>query len=677
MVEPEVPVLIVPELRDDTARQDTLNRILDAFTSYRNWRIANKDNYWRAFYRAYRGIKTNTMSPYKNTMIIRELFRQVETQVPQIAEQLLGQDRNFKFKPRVPEEEEDSLAATEVVARQIGAQGLEKKLYLAIHTTIVYGDCFLQPYWAKFKRTKWKTSVLYDESTGSKRWNRKSTEVLEDSPDADLLPPWMVFAHPDVERIQDSPHTFVRRMVSSDDLKTLVREQMLDADVVEEAINNPAGGQVREILEDNPTAAGTGNYKSSAVYDLNVDTTDMHDLIWDYTNDGMEYAVIDKQYIACARRCPYGRHSLLHMKNYPQVGELYGISELMLIIEDQKILNDIMGMVMDGIHITGNPMFKVQTSSAAEWKRTVFRPGGHVVLEKMDGVEPFVTSPMPVEQTMAFAGWVMQRMKLTTGNTDELAGAGSAQKTATGLVRLQDAAGVRIKNKVKNFFMPTFEEFYQWLFLLNAMYLETEQAVRMVGSDGADVFKRFKPEVFNIDVDVDVELANTMESGPEAAGKWMSMITGFGQDPLINRKTLYDRLFRAMGERKLRPFFASSAEAQKDALKDIQQVMANGYITEAQPGDDHQTHVMVKQMFMATPLFQETAMDRPDWAKALADNVAMHMKYMQEQMAAQEQAAQTQMTPNGPGAVLPEANERAQGMFDMAQMGAQQGGGGY
>ena len=174
-------------------------------------------------------------------------------------------------------------------------------------------------------------------------------------------------------------------------------------------------------------------------------------------------------------------------------------------------------------------------------------------------------------------------------------------------------------------------------------------------------------------MDVEVELGNEMETGPESANKWATAYKMFGMDPLIDRAYLLEKNLRALGEKRPKRGMVNPATAQSDALQENGQVMAMGILSDPRPADNHQTHVQIHMMMMQTPQFQAMAQAQPQWAAELQKHIGRHMEYVQmmEQVNGQAQQTGTTPPPQG-GTTVPEANERANAMFDMGQRGREQ-----
>lgn len=669
LIETEVEAVepaIVKELAKDEDRTRATDNIVSLFRAYRDNSTRQKvQTIWRACYRAYHGYAP-TGGPYKNPYVIREILRQMETLKPQVIQQFFGGDTLFNLLPEQDGAEDRVAAASSIIHKQIRRGKMQQNALVPwIENSLFYGTSYLTYGWRKFKRNKLKISRVYAEHS-EPMWERKTDEIVVNEPYLDSLLPQEVYCHPSVEDPRNSPAVFIHKAVSPAELKTLVREGYLDAKAVEDALENLSATEAADLMaEQSPT----GEYEDI------LDRTAMGDMpqamLVCWTSDGWEFVVLNSKHMLRAQRLPNGEIPMLCIRNYPQSGEHYGIPEPLVILEDQRFLNDFTTMFVEGCHYTLNPMWKMKRNTMKDWRYQSFKPGAAIPCEDpMSDILPLESKPVAMDLAQV-GDYILGRMKLATGLTDELAGAGSRSKTATGLVRLQDAAGARMSHKVR-LIAPILADAYAALYRLNALYLDEEVAVRIDGENGRQAFARYGPESFDADVDVDVQLSNVAETSREMASKWIQIYTSTGQDPLVNRAKILEELFRSLGKKKPKAFFASSDNDQADALGENVQLGGSGVLPAPQPSENHEVHMQVHNLFMRSIDFMTLP---PEWQAELQRHMATHQQFLQRMLQQQAQATQAENPDNqGPGSVLPEADQRTEAMFNNAMTGAAQQG---
>jgi hypothetical protein len=653
---------------DDEREQMVLN-LIKRFDSYANHRknVCEIETIWDACYRAYRGYKPDK-GPYEFIYVIREIFRQIETLKPQLYEQFFESAELFEYQAEEPGFEEQAKGATAIVRRQIRYRKLERELRRWIDNAILYGTSFMVAYWKTFAIRKLKMSASYDVEAKETWWDRETEERFEEGPTIEAIPPWRVYAHPDIEDPRESPVVFITDVVSASALKTFVRAGYMDRAAVKKAAeeSNAAGASGEDRQNQHLT--------SHPWFEDDKNLDESHALLTCWTNDGWEYVILDRKWIVRARRSDFPMPSILTLKNYPQQDELWGLPEPLQMLDDQNLLNDMMGLYVTGIHMTITPMVKAFGGDAAKkWKNIVFRPGGSVNLEAGEDIVPLNLTPH-VLQLPTVAGFIMRNMKVSSGLTDELSGISGSKKTATEHVSLREAASARMRYKVVTF-APAFVEVFELLYQMNALYLDEDQAIRLGGQGGAAAFKFVRPDVFLPRVSVVVKLANNIEVGAEASLKWMNVYARVGQDPMVNREKIIERIFKALGEKDTKIFLSDPILSMSDALLENDKVMAYGILDLPKANDDHQQHYKIHMLAMQTDMFKQL----PDlWQQAMIRHMTAHQEYLSAQM---KQSQMAQQAGGGgelgqdSGSPVPATDIQTEALFDNGAQGAMQQGG--
>ncbi len=660
-VEPDDADLpIDPELGDDDLDRAAA-RGYQIFNAYKDFREAEIEPIWNACYRAKKGLAPLSNGPYKKTYVVREIFRQLETLKPQLAKAFFGGENLFKYVAQQQGFEQDGEAATSIVHQQIKRGRLEMELHDFLGTKVELGTAYMTYGWRKFKHNIRKIRKMHAPNETA-WWDRETDEQVSEGPYIENIPPWEMYCHPYVVDPRLAPACFRRQTVSKDDLKTLIREGYIDADKTREACEcNGSGSNVNDARQSG-LPRDVPQFDELEGFDEDTDV----EMLTMWSNSGWEYVILNGTHCVRAKRRSEPDIPIITDRNYPEPGFHYGTPEALLILEDQKILNDFWSMFYDVTHYTLNPMMKVLRKAAKDYSNTRFQPGGMILLDDLNDVQPLLTQPV-AQNIVQAAQDVRGNMKIATGITDELSGA-SQQRTATGVVRLQDAAGERIDYKIV-LSMPAFSDIYRQLYNLNARFLNEEVEVRMEGA-GQQVFARYGPEVFGADIDVDTELANTLESSPEAASKWAMAIKMVGMDPLVDRQQLLVSYFRAIGVKRPKKLLASSITQQSDALEENQQMLTSGILMDPRPTDNHAMHAQIHMLQMHDPVFQSLP---EQWKTEAMRHLQTHLAYVQAQ--SQQNAQMQQASMQGPSqSIAPEADARTEAMFGNAMTGAQQQG---
>ncbi len=658
------PDIIDAKLAGDQSRMDKcVDRVVTRFKRYRD--CAERKEFERkswASYKAYHGWKA-----HPEHYVRRMIFRQIETLIPQLTDVLLA-EQLFDFMPRLDGFDDDAAGATAIVHDQIDRYGSRAQLHAFVRGYVMWGTAYNMPHWCKFKHVARKMERM-DPPEEKTWWKRETNEMVMEAPVAEYIPWWDCFVDPGVEEAKDSPLVIIKKGVSADHLKTLIREGFIDANAVRGAIDPAKGGSEGSYRSSEPS----GNPAQMLGYggddfDFLDEDEGIHEMLTCWDQNGRIYVVLDQKHLLRASATEDGKIPIVTLRNYPQAQEHFGIGEISTIIEDQAFMNELTELYRQQ-QFFGLPMYTVPFAEKENFHAAVFKPGGSILVNQPGSIgllpQPASPASMVLSQSV---GWVEEGASLTSGITPQVGGSGAETKTATGIVRLQNAAQKRFEYKI-TIAIPAFREIYQWLYDLNARHNNEVYAMRIEGKDGGNVFAHYPPTVFEPNIDVYVEIGGGV--GIEQANGWLNGYKVIGQDPLVNRQPLIDEFLRASGVKRIKRFRASSANALGDALLEDQQLMQTGVIADPKPGDDHQTHFTSQSQFEQTPQFQ---MLLPEIQARHRDHVAQHQTFLQQEQQSNAQAQQAQTTPQGPGATGagPEANQRAQAMMDMAQTGRNQ-----
>ncbi len=651
------------DLFDDERKNEVEKRITATFEQYRDCdERAQMEETWRKVFDHYFATRTtNSLFEYQ----IREVYRQAQTSIANVIDVLLGGDEVFNYKARQPGFEDDAEGATAIVNDMLERFGSISEIEACVENSIIYGTGYTLEGWRKYRRTQYKPQSMHGDGA-EPVWERKTNEVIENAATIESIPPWCVYSHPGIQDIRNSPMAFIYRGCSAGDLKTLIREGYIDAAATQEAVENSGA----RIESRSPVRGRVRGWDDSSFLDTD-DTTHEILYVWDYS--GWHYVLVNGKIVRAMPIEGDGQYPIRSWPNDQHAEIHWGNPDPLLILEEQKLLNEVMSMKMKSVWLA-LPRFKIRQGLKQRYDDQTLKPGGRIVVDDMDDIHLIETNGA-VPELENVAESLLQRMQASTGSTQELAGTGSSQKTATGLVRLQDAASKRFKQKIRRLIIPL-KGCLRGLYDLCARNADQEYDFRIAGPDGGKVWKHYTPESFAPNVDVEVEVGSG--AGPEQATQMIEVLKLAATNPLIQQQELFTELFKALGLKHTKRFFASSPNQQGNALKESEGLMITGIIGDPLPSDDHQTHLTIHGMILQ----QAGQALPPEWTQRMMNHMAIHQAYLNQMMAAQGIPAQGQPGQGGPpqaGGPPPgatptgqEANGRANGRFNMGARGAGQ-----
>lgn len=658
---------IVKEVRDADKSDDlqnTAKKLLDVFEAYRSHRISVIEASWHMSEDLYDGYIREPMDPHLSCYEIREIFKQGEQMKARSAQVFFGPGKKFEYSPSQEGGEEDANSATHIVRKQYKMLGCDKQ-FLKFHDQVYHtGTSYISFDWARFKRYPRKITQVHDQKDGRERWERHYEEVEHGGPLWTWHDCWNVYVNPYIEEIEDQPFVFIRESVGAEYLRTLVNEGKFDQKTVEKII--AGDGPKREQDPRGERDEGGADY--AKLY--GDDQT--HEVVWAWTSAGWAYAIVDDYYLPMARRNPMGRIPILQLKDNPRPGSAYGISNPMVLEAEEKLLRDVASLWVDTIYYRLQPMFIVKHDLQNTWEQTGFIPGATVYADNPQTDIIAMSTQAPVFELSSAMEYIRTGMQRTSGETDEKSGT-TKHRTASGLMRLQEAAAARDQHRIL-LWTPIFEEIHMVTYELNAAFLDDEIAAGFDGVDGRTVFGRYGPTIFQPEVDVEVLLPHTMESDAEKQTRMMTLWGQYLQAPhLWNGPYLQEELGRSFNFRHPKRLINAPGMAQYDAMKENQDFEATGYIADPSPYDNHQTHYYIHDLYKKTQAFLEL----PPLQQAMFErHCAMTEQYLQSMPQAQG-GGQLPMDAGMGSSITPgevEGNARANAMLNMGQRGAMQQG---
>lgn len=643
------------DLYDDDRKTEVVKRIYSTFEQYRDCDERQEMEWkWRMVHDHYFGLRqTNSIFEYQ----IREVYRQVQTTIAQVSEVLLGGDEIFNFKARQPGFDDDAEGATAIVMDMLERFGGLQEIEACLQNSIIYGMGYTLEGWRSFRKTQYKAQSMHGDGFET-MWERKTNEVIENAATLESIPPWCVYSHPAVPDIRNSPMAFLYRGGSAGDLKTLIREGYIDAQATKEAIEN--GGSTPNV---NRQSSPVRHWNDTQFLDTDENT---HEILYCWDFSGWHYIILDGKWIV--RAMPIegdGQYPLRGWPNDQHAETHWGQPDPLLILEEQKLLNEITSLYVKSIWLA-LPRFKIKQNVRQRYDDQTLKPGGRLVVDDMEDIHMIETNAA-VPQMQEVCNWILSNMQAASGSSKEIAGTGSDQKTATGLVRLQNAASKRFQHKIR-LMVPVLKGAMRGLYDLCARYCEEEYSFKIAGEEGGAVWKHYDPKVFSPNIDVQVEVGTG--AGPEQATQLMEALKLAAGNPLIQAQELWSEFFKALGLKRVKRFFANTIQTQGDITKQFEMLMTTGIIEDAKPSDNHQMCLTI----LGALLTQYGPMMPPDAMMRGQERLQQHQAYLQAMMAQMgAQVGGPSQPGSGPppdaGEVGNEANGRANGRFNMAARG--------
>jgi hypothetical protein len=176
--------------------------------------------------------------------------------------------------------------------------------------------------------------------------------------------------------------------------------------------------------------------------------------------------------------------------NYPRDGEFYGIPELIMQKYSIKELNSLKNARLDGVNMSVNPMWKMQRDAGFNLKQIIFKPGGILVGNDVNGLQRLESNdPSP-----ASAGEISQIQNEISSTaalgiaTSALSTAGKTLgRTTAGVDLISSFADNRITLKAQIISETFFQPMTQMFLAHNRQFIAEDQPVKISNPELAQV----------------------------------------------------------------------------------------------------------------------------------------------------------------------------------------------
>lgn len=612
-----------------SAREDKLKELVEVFAQVREWRESNVDPVWQRAVNVYNGV-ISCGNPYTAYYAPREAYKIVEV-AKALDEQLLPADA-FEYETLVEGGEEDAIAATAIVKQQLREFDLDQQIDRWRDERRIYGVSYLLVGWAKYAAPR--TMVYKKVSPGQTIYERTIQAQEHGGPYVRWVSPTCIYTMPDTEDIRLSPYVFMVEQVSGATLKMEVQNKTVDRKETLKYIRENDGNQTESERHqiDQPE------------FDLQdwINPLKEYEMMTVWTNDGMEYVMLDRKVLVRATESLWGFAPLLCARINTVGGQHYGYPDPIVVEADSLFMADVNSAAVDAIHYTTNPMFSVSERLRNEWDLVSFKPGGTIYRQDKDDVTLLSPAPAIPANLFDFGERARQSMGNVLGVNDQIAGQ-AGHRTATGTDLLQKAASARLGFSAQ-ILKPEWRKLFWMLYDLNARYLDRVYPIRIPAKVGQEVFRHIGPESFSRPIAVKVNLNLDSESGQEKRAKSLQLWQLVRDDNRFNHQLVQLDVAKSFGIENPRALIADPTAAQLDAIRAILAWRATGVMPNALPHDNHEIFAFLIQQEMAGPTFMaatESAQNN------LKDAMEWHQGYLQQQLGAAGAGVQT---PGGGGA---------------------------
>lgn len=418
------------------------------------------------YYRAYRKFDADYW--WRSQLFIPFIFAIVESICPHLIEALFGGENFFA----VSDPTKRFTGSAENMQTLMRHQIDEKMEFFLkavnwIKNTLIYGNGIVKSNWWKQEKTypyrRWHVDPYFRIVTGSEMVKEKRT--VYDDPILDTVELENFYPDPYGEGIKDCRYVIERKIVDYDYLVTMQKQKDEEGKGIYE--------NVEAVKDSRFTGALPHFEKLSAVESGGGQPTGegrkMVELL-EYQEDDRFVTVANRKVLVRKPRDNPFWHlekTYAMLKDYPLDKEFWAISTVEMLIPLQDKTNDLENLRIDNLVQALNRMYVVQRNKGLNADEFVSRPYGLIWSDDVNAVVPLIQAPIPREAFME-RDVTKQDMERVSGAWEYASGATPQRKeTATGIVRLQQAALKRFGLKIKTFQKTGFKEALQQIMQLN------------------------------------------------------------------------------------------------------------------------------------------------------------------------------------------------------------------
>lgn len=449
----------------------------------------------------------------------------IETIVPR----MVAQKPIVEYKPREKMDNFSSEIHTALFKYWWDKDGAFEKVVSWIKNALIYGTGVVKIYW----KTVDKEIISYElgpdgkpliDEDGEFVINKKTIPYFDD-PCLEVVNMYNFFLDPEAQNIQDAQWAIHRYYKSFDELeqagyyKNLKRLKRYITSKIEKS---PEEQERHELA-----------FGHSGEYDETVDNIEIWEM-WD--RDGLTVMAAGEVVIReQANPFWHGKKPFISLNDSIVPQEFYGKGEIEPVIKLQHALNTVQNQIIDNRTQVLMNMWKI-TGENVDESELIYRPNGVIHLSnEYEKVEPIIP-PDLTGNAQKDVSLIKSDIQQALGIYDYTKGAESgANKTATGIGLVQEAANARFKHKIQ-LLEEAIKEVGEMVLALYQQFITDEKVIRVVGEKGEE-FIRVLPKDIAGEYDCVPEAGSTlMVDKDKERQEIMNLYAIFSTQPFENLK---------------------------------------------------------------------------------------------------------------------------------------------
>lgn len=574
--------------RSKSYREPQLKLAQQAREMYENWQSTGRTMIMRA----------NLRLPFGFTII--------ETQLPQLVDVFLKNERFIKFEGRSEDDFIWEEQLTDFHQRQFDEMEFPAKFIQFTKAMLLDGTAIAKiPYRFEEIMTIRRETIPAEESlTGQEEVVKTEVpEVVFDGPDfqpislVDFFPDWQVKSAGDIKKMRGCVH---RTYMTFAQVKKRKKGKDGGIYINLDKLKQSMGTENRTSAWAEPGFSSRFKEAYEESMDVKPGSKD-HDKIeiweywglWDPKGDGdfQEYILVLANGDTLIREEPnfydYKFKPFVASVNYPRDGDFYGIPELISVRSLIKEANQLRNARLDSTNLAVNPMWVVDKNAGINVRSIYSRPNGIILTNDMNGIKP-LSIPDTLSGSYRETQDIQQDIQSATaamGSSPQLNQLKSFGRSATGVNFLNNIASTRLGLKTRLMSNLLFRRMAWIMFMTNRQFVTEEQVVRVSDPNAENPFTRLSPDAFFRQFDFKI-VTDIETGGPEAEFQKLQMFTQLAQVAEQSQPGTVDFgiVFESLGRTLFGPRMKKFTRSQDERLQMQQQGLAAEQAANAQVG---------------------------------------------------------------------------------------------
>ncbi len=466
-------------IRDEKDLVNLLNKRFEIAKRYRSAFDEKFDRMYQ-YYRSY--IEYDPEYWYRYQLFLPYIFSIIESITPDFIEALIGSDDFFSCKATGLEKPRAENMKTLMGYQLDEKMAFYTKILMWVKSMLTFGTGIMNVGWRKETKEWVQKEWIQDPLLGlAGSVDVKRVEDIINDPMIETVFIKNFYPQPHKESVKDCGWCFERAFVDWDYIQSLKSKGLEEKGVyknLEEIKKTRPPSEYKQVMEEMNTLVGIATSTQEDPINKPVE-------LLKYWKKDRVILEANRKVIIRDTGNPFQHCEIPYIdaKNYPLEKEFYGISDVELLIPLQDIINDITNLRLDNLIDLVNTSYIAKKHSGINADEIQSGPSRVIWSDDVGAIVP-LQKPAVQAGTEKEVEGIYKVMQRVSGAWEYYQGATPERKeTATGIVRLQEAALRRFGYRIKMLQKTKFKEILTQIMQLNQQLLPMDYTIKVFEED--------------------------------------------------------------------------------------------------------------------------------------------------------------------------------------------------